>query len=31
VMTIQFVLGISLLAVGIGLCIQLVIPMVSQP
>lgn len=31
VMTIQLVLGISLLAAGIGLCIQLVIPMVSQP
>ncbi|MBC8203040.1 MAG: hypothetical protein H8E91_04350 [Planctomycetes bacterium] len=31
VMTTQVVLGISLLAVGIGLFIQIVIPMLTQP
>ena len=31
VMTTQVVLGISLLAVGIGLFIQIVIPLVTQP
>ena len=31
VMTTQIVLGISLLAVAIGLFIQLVIPMITQP
>ena len=31
VMTIQIVLGISFLAVAIGLFIQLVVPLVTQP
>ena len=30
-MTTQVVLGISLLAVGMGLFIQIVIPLVTQP